>query len=236
MSTKRDSALSEIFDTLIWSALFMKRQVLESSIIAPHPQGASAPVVPESPLTNAESPKIIQRRYHGREGRYASAADEKAEEDGEPEPNNSHENNLIPTSCSLISPLTSPGNRFGNICRGLKIQSRNTNDGDDALEEGLLDTNYANAPLLQSPVLRQVFEELLNEIRPARICRTEFISLVNAVLDTGHYPPLNAILCSERNTDVETTSKEKRSMWQDVFPGDCTKIGRIRMSGSSVMK
>ena len=231
MSTKRDSALSEIFDTLIWSALFMKRQVLESSIIAPHPQAASAPVVPESPLTNVESPKIIQRRYHGREGRYASAADEKAEE-----ANNSNVNNLIPTSCSLISPLTSPGNRFGNIRRGLKILSRNTNDGDDVLEEGLLDTNYANAQLLQSPVLRQVFEELLNEIRPARICRTEFISLVNAVLDTGHYPPLNAILCSERNTEVERTSKEKRSMWQDVFPGDCTKIGRIKMSGSSVLK
>ena len=85
------------------------------------------------------------------------------------------------------------------------------------MEEDALDTNLANALLLQPKTLANVMEQIIANLRPSIISREEFMSSVEKLLLVGSFPPLNSILCSnppkklvlKKRKPKQRTRKEK---------------------------
>ena len=97
--------------------------------------------------------------------------------------------------------------------RSLSGKLRDRNSVGQGVGNDCLDTNLANALLLQPPNLANALEQILATLRPSIICKEDFISAVESFLKTGHFPPLNSILCGSAPSD-----RLKRIMRKSKMP------------------
>jgi hypothetical protein len=96
-----------------------------------------------------------------------------------------------------VSPLNTPG-RFEHVANQIRVRFRHVPVTDRVnAPPGHLDTSLADARLLHPPLLAEVFGEMLEQLRPIVLSQADFIEVVEMLLATGHFPPMNSLLCGK---------------------------------------
>jgi hypothetical protein len=190
VSKKRKESIGEIYDMLVWSVEYMRTKDQVKS--------------PTVDLTTRVSMRYSQTLLNTSNSETPPVSDEiKSSISFQ------HHDDKSTTSQHILDVKTEVSEASGATHFHLlaeKLRHKYANIHPPSTASSSLDTSLANAALLQPPQLATVMDEILTQLRPIIISRSNFIAVVDSLFATGYFPPMNFILCGNHESAAKPLS------------------------------